>query len=176
MIDMKGIETRVMINYLHHNGIEVECLRPDQIEDEYGIDCDEFKGDDLNSKRADYDLALAKFLDGFEDGDLIHEKEGFDEVFTKATDINVPRDNDEEFYAYDALFRDRELRYSFANGKWRLWFSGYDPYTGTQILFRVLKANIIESLVIDDEEIMGRELSIRIRGRIAEQIKGDENE
>ena len=176
MIDMKGIETRVMINYLHHNGIEVEIMSPDQIESEYDVSSDEFEGDDLNSKRADYDLALAKFLDGYEDGDLIHEKEGFDEVFTKAIDINVPIGHEDEFKAYDALFRDRQLRYSLANGKWRLWYSGYDPYTDTQILFRVLKANISGPLEIDGEKVLDRELSIRIRGRIGEYIKGDEDE
>ena len=156
--DVKPID--IMINYLHRRkGIECELHM-----NEYDIDADGTDwtdpGDDPMVFRKDYDLDLAKLLDGYEDGDDLTQKEGFLDLFVKA---RLPKDPENGFARYDALFRDTHLHYSiFPESEWKNW--GKFRLAVCHLTEDTTTMKVLKAVYVKEDPVNGPNLSLKVRG------------
>ena len=151
----------IMVNYLHRRkGIECELHMNEYDIDADGIDWTE-PGDDPMIYRKDYDLDLAMFLDGYEDGMDLTKKDGFYDLFLRG---RIPQKaEDDGFRRFDALFRNSQLFFTvYPDGKTRL---GVNNYHG-RFFHNATDMRVLKAVHVADDPIHGPHLYLRIKGGV----------
>lgn len=166
-------ELEIMVNYLNrYRGYDIQMTQGQIIPGATEYEIGDLSVDDPLELRPDYDLTLAKFLDGYKDGDDLTQKKDFDALFVKG---RLPESAKEGFARYDALFRDTLLHYSvFPEDEWEEM--GKFRLSVCHLMDDTTTMRVLKAVYAEEDPIHGPHLYLRIKGGVWNSLPAEDEE